>query len=339
MKVGFQHVHGIDDVITERNGDLTAAYVNNRPSTVTVFNTPVNQKAHIKYDVGIFAQDSWTLKRLTVNPGVRWQLFNAYAPEVSLPPGQFAPSRFYSEQPNLPNFNDVALRMSGAYDVFGDGKTAIKASAGQYYVQITGFWTKVHANSGLSSDTRTWLDCQLNAAGNACSGVAARPIAIASCSSTRSAPHRPAPSASARTATRPEYPAPEQLGILDRRAAAAHADADGRGRVGHRSWRELQVSDRTLISGADYTSFTTPMPNFSNDPTLTGASIPTKSSRCITSTPRRDPCSAARSSTRTPRRTSRKYNGFEFTFSTRFRGTNLFGGFTADRNRASTAPE
>ena len=335
LKVGFQHVHGIDDVITERNGDLIANYSNNRPSTVTVFNTPVNQKAHIKYDVGIFAQDSWTLKRLTVNPGVRWQAFNAYAPEVSLPAGQFAPGRFYAAQPNLPNFRDVAPRLSTAYDLFGNGKTAIKASAGRYYVQITGFWTKVYANSGLSSDTRTWLDCQLNAAGNACSGAAAptdndRIVQLneigPSSSSTFGLRSDRNPDPNIQRQNNWEYSTAVQQQLTSTLSVGAAWY--------HRSWRQLQVSDRTLISGADYTSFTTPMPSFANDPTLTGVLNPTDiltlynlnaSARSVFGSAIIDSTSSVDQSV---------YNGFEMTFSTRFQGVNLFGGFTADRNRA-----
>ena len=110
--------------------------------------------------------------RQSRNPGVRIQWFDASATEVSMPAGRFAPARWYAEQEHLPQFfNDVAPRLSAAFDVSGDGRTAIKASASKSYQQHTGFWTKRYANSGQSTDTRNWFDCDMNAAGTACSGL------------------------------------------------------------------------------------------------------------------------------------------------------------------------
>ena len=45
-------------------------YNNGRPSSVTVYTTPYNRFSYVNYDLGIFAQDSWTIKRLTLNLGV-----------------------------------------------------------------------------------------------------------------------------------------------------------------------------------------------------------------------------------------------------------------------------
>jgi len=46
----------------------------------------------------------------------------------------------------------------------------------------------------------------------------------------------------------------------------------------HRSFGDLELLDRTLISRSDYTAFQVPIPNFSNDPTLAGILDPTRSS-------------------------------------------------------------
>ena len=170
IKVGFQDSTGPDDVVTERNGDLVANYSNNKPSSVAVYNTPVITKTHVNLDLGIYLQDSWTIKRLTVNPGVRIESFNSSAGETSMAAGRFAPGAFFAEQKDLPNWrNDIAPRLSAAYDLFGDGKTAVKASASRYYAQFSGSWAKRYANSSLSSDTRNWFDCDINAAGSGCS--------------------------------------------------------------------------------------------------------------------------------------------------------------------------
>jgi outer membrane receptor for Fe3+-dicitrate len=86
----------------------------------------------VNADLGIYAQDSWTLGRLTVNAGVRFEHFNASIEATSSPAGRFLPARSFPEVKNLPNFNGIVPRFGVAYDVFGDGRTAIKASVGKY---------------------------------------------------------------------------------------------------------------------------------------------------------------------------------------------------------------
>ena len=50
---------------------------------------------HVNYDLGYFVQDSWTIKRLTLNPGLRVENFNARIDETTMPAGRFAPARFF----------------------------------------------------------------------------------------------------------------------------------------------------------------------------------------------------------------------------------------------------
>ena len=80
-------------------------------------------------DLGFYLQDSWTIKRLTLNPGVRIEYFNGKDERDRRAGRRFVPARYFPEEKDLPNWkNDVAPRMSLAYDVFGTGKTAVKSS-------------------------------------------------------------------------------------------------------------------------------------------------------------------------------------------------------------------
>jgi hypothetical protein len=129
------------------------------PQSVMVYNTPQWARETIQYDLGIFVQDSWTYKRLTINPGIRYEAFNTYVPEQFSPAGRFVPARQFDKIENLPNWRDWAPRIGGAYDVFDDGKTAIKAHVGKYMMAFStvGF-AAVYNPMVIQTDRRTWRD-------------------------------------------------------------------------------------------------------------------------------------------------------------------------------------
>jgi hypothetical protein len=129
------------------------------PVSALVYNTPQWSQENIKYDLGIYVQDSWTLERLTLNPGLRIELFNTYIPKEGAPAGRFVPGREYGPIDNLPNWKDWAPRLGGVYDVAGDGKTAVKAHAGKYMraFSTVGF-AQVYNPLRQETDRRTWTD-------------------------------------------------------------------------------------------------------------------------------------------------------------------------------------
>ena len=86
---------------------------------------------------GLFAQDSWTHKRLTVTGGLRFEYFDARIPEQSSPAGRFVGERQFAAIEHLPQFTNLVPRLSAVYDLFGNGKTAIKANFSKYVDQRT----------------------------------------------------------------------------------------------------------------------------------------------------------------------------------------------------------
>ncbi|MBI3262180.1 MAG: carboxypeptidase regulatory-like domain-containing protein, partial [Acidobacteria bacterium] len=124
LKTGFQlgkggnrHQRGVNGGI-----DLVQEYRNGRFVSVIVHNTPQEAAEQIKHDLGIYVQDSWTFKRLTVNPGLRVELFNTWVPAQASPAGRFVPFRQFDKIENLPNWKDTAPRFGIVYDLFGDTK-------------------------------------------------------------------------------------------------------------------------------------------------------------------------------------------------------------------------
>jgi hypothetical protein len=129
------------------------------PASVMVYNTPQWAQEKIKYDLGLFVQDTWTFKRLSVSPGVRFEAFNTYVPAQASPAGRFVPARQFDKIENLPNWRDVAPRFGAVYDVFDDGKTALKLHVGKYMraFSTVGF-AAVYNPMVSQSDRRTWTD-------------------------------------------------------------------------------------------------------------------------------------------------------------------------------------
>ena len=111
--------------------------------------------------VGIFAQDQWTVKKMTLNLGVRYDSFNASVPAHHLPAGPFVPARDFAAVDNVPDWKNVNPRLGVSYDLLGNGKTAIKASLGRY-VPFTTAASNNPASNQASSATRTWNDSNGN---------------------------------------------------------------------------------------------------------------------------------------------------------------------------------
>ena len=158
----FQHQESRTTQDVSYNATLLTL-LNGNPRSVTVFATPLELKEINKANVGIYAQDQWTIRQLTVNAGLRYDYFNSYVPEHHLGPGPYVPTRDVTFDPvyNVPNWKDTSPRLGASYDLFGDGKTAIKFSAGRYLeAPLLISFTRVANPAGAISTqaTRTWND-------------------------------------------------------------------------------------------------------------------------------------------------------------------------------------
>ncbi len=130
------------------------------PQSITLFAGPLGDHM-VQNTVGLYGQDQWTVRRLTLNLGVRFDDFNGYIFPVDLPAGTFVPARHFDEVKNAPNWKDLNPRMGAAYDLFGTGKTAVKAFIGRYvnFESINGITTLLSPpNLIVTSATRTWND-------------------------------------------------------------------------------------------------------------------------------------------------------------------------------------
>src|SRR4051794_37145489 len=123
VKVGAQWSFGVDGNSQVRIGDIVQNYTNGAPFSVAVYNTPTRYFEYVNADLGIYAQDTWALKRLTVSPGVRFDHFNAESQGGCRAAGRFVPEFCKDTVPDQPNWNNVSPRLSAVYDLTGNAKT------------------------------------------------------------------------------------------------------------------------------------------------------------------------------------------------------------------------
>jgi hypothetical protein len=158
LKTGAQWSFGVDGNSQIRNGDIVQNYVNGVPFSVTVYNTSTQNSEYVKADLGVYAQDTWTLRRLTVSPGLRYDHFNAEIQGGCRGVGRFVAAFCEPTIPNMPNWNNLSPRFSVVYDLRGDAKTALKASVSKYMLPWAGGWGKRYDPFTVQTDTRTWSD-------------------------------------------------------------------------------------------------------------------------------------------------------------------------------------
>jgi hypothetical protein len=158
FKVGYQDRFGPVEQTRVINGDIGQQYRNGQPFAVVVLNTPISTKINQNHDMGIFVQDTWTTKRLTLSPGLRYDHFNSSIPAQTKPAGRFVGEQHFEAIPDLPNWHNVVPRIGGAYDLFGNGRTAVKGNWGMYMSGQGPSYVQSYNPTFTATDTRTWTD-------------------------------------------------------------------------------------------------------------------------------------------------------------------------------------
>jgi hypothetical protein len=169
FKTGFKVEQGLDERGSYHNGGIPMEYGfrNGLPSRLTLYTTPAiaDHQAYdlgkkVKADMAIFAQDQWTLNRLSINYGIRMDYFNGESSAKNVPATSLVQARKFAAIPNVPNWTDISPRAGIAYDVAGNGTTAIKFSMGKYVVGNNAQYSQDvnPLRTSVASVNRSWTD-------------------------------------------------------------------------------------------------------------------------------------------------------------------------------------
>jgi len=181
MRAAASYIPGSHSVKVGYQGNIShpsQEYFNFTPFIQYRFNNGVpnqlNQTAvypgEVKYQRNIlmtsfFAQDTYTRARLTLQGGVRFDGIGTGYPDTAAggPGYQLMPTpiSYAAGTTDEIHWKDVTPRMGAVYDLFGNGKTAVKVNIGKYLTALTASNSDLDLNPLIRTalqTTRTWDD-------------------------------------------------------------------------------------------------------------------------------------------------------------------------------------
>ena len=165
-KFGFR-LHKNDSTFPKNyynNAQLKYTFQDGVPTQVQAFADQASQQEQQQTMIAFYAQDRWTVNRLSLQGGLRFEHLGDYFPQQQMGPNLFLPTAVvFPAQDGPLNQKDLMPRFGASYDVFGNGKTAAKFFVGRYVTTFNTVdeWAN-YSPAGIghfvSSDTRAWND-------------------------------------------------------------------------------------------------------------------------------------------------------------------------------------
>ena len=169
MKVGYQGSYiRVKNWFLVSEPQLAYRFNQGVPNQIT-FRLPEWHQSDRTGTGSLYVQDRWTRGRLTLQGALRYDRAWSFTPADHN--GTPFTSRFnaqpisFPRTPGVDSFNDITPRFGAAYDVFGNGKTALKFNLGHYLDSATNdseYTSNSPAARIVRNASRTWQDNNRN---------------------------------------------------------------------------------------------------------------------------------------------------------------------------------
>ena len=165
MKVGYQGAYiRVKNWFLVNEPQLAYRFNQGVPNQFT-FRLPEWHQSDRTGTAALYVQDKWTRGRLTLQGALRYDRAWSFTPAEFngtdlTSPFNAAPISF-PRTPGVDSFNDITPRFGAAYDVFGNGKTALKFNIGHYLDSATNdseYTSNSPAARIVRTGTRNWDD-------------------------------------------------------------------------------------------------------------------------------------------------------------------------------------
>jgi hypothetical protein len=160
------------------------------PYQLTMYGDQASDQHQRQRIFAVYAQDRWTINRLSLQGGLRLELLGDHFAEQQIPANRFIPTAIvFPEEDGPLNLKDIQPRFGVSYDVFGTGRTAAKFFLGRYVTTTNTvdewlFYSPAGNGHFVTQTNRPWTDANgnfvpdcdlLNVAGNGECGAMSNP--------------------------------------------------------------------------------------------------------------------------------------------------------------------
>jgi hypothetical protein len=163
MKWGYQAGYMNNQNTTYVGRQISYRFNNGQPNQLSQ-RVGTNATSNSLIYHAAFVQDQWTRGRLTLQGALRYDTASSWAPEGEngiIGDNEFGGPFLLPRTEGVQGYHDITPRFGAAYDVFGNGRTALKVNVAQY---LQGAWTGdayTISNPGstlVTTINRAWSD-------------------------------------------------------------------------------------------------------------------------------------------------------------------------------------